>query len=169
MSFDVNRGHKCPIVLMSLKSTIEEHARDALKQRQDMRLATLRMLLSSLRNKELEKRSKEGKEDLTDEEIVAVIRSEMKKRKDAKELFEKGKRPDLAAKEETEARILQEYLPAECSDEQIEKAVLGVIERLHEVGPKDFGRVMGQAMARLGGRASGERVKEVVTRLLKDA
>ena len=171
---------------MSLKIAIEDAARSALKNQEPELLGTLRMALASIKNRELEKRAhpvrsqppaavadspsvsraSNGAKDveLTDEEVLAVLRSEVKKRKDAAGEFEKAGRQDLAEKENRERAILEKYLPAEMTDEEIEKLVAPLAKGATE---KDFGRVMGSAMKEIAGRASGDRVAAAVRKLLQ--
>jgi len=152
----------------SMKSKIIEDMKDALRSQDELRLSVLRMLSSAIHNKELEKRAKTGKaEELTEEEVAAVIRSEAKKRRDAIAEFEKGGRKDLAEKESAELKILEEYLPKELPDEEIEKIVREVIGQLDEVRQKDFGRLMGEAMRRVKGLASGDRVSQAIRKFLQ--
>ena len=148
---------------MNLKSTIEDAARSALKNRQPELLSTLRMALAAIKNRELEKRTKSGTGELTEEETMAVVKSEVKKRKDAIMEFEKAGRQDLADKEKMERAILEKYLPAEISDEEIEKLLRPVVAG---ASAADFGRVMGTAMKAVAGRASGDRVSAAVKRML---
>ncbi len=163
---------------MSLKTTIEDDCRRALKENESARLSTLRMALAALKNREIEKRTRLSKSGmsgeeleegsvLTDEETLGVIRSEFKKRRDAEVEFKKGGRNDLAEKEKTEALILEWYLPAEVPDEEVEKAVREAVAALGVATEKDFGRVMGEAMKRLKGQAGGERVSAMVKKLLE--
>lgn len=150
-----------------MREKIQEDIKKAMKQKDELRLLVLRMLSAAMHNRELEKRAKTGKpEELTEEEAIAVIRSEVKKRRDAIVEFEKGKRSDLAEKEAAELKILEVYLPQELSDMEIEKIVREVVEKFGEVTPKDFGRVMGEAMKRVRGQASGDRVSQAVKKLL---
>lgn len=132
-----------------------------------LRLSVLRMVRSSMHNKEIEKRVKGGELGLSEEEVIAALRSEVKKRRDAIAEFRKGKREDLAEKESAELQILEMYLPQELSDEEI----LGVVrETVHELGSvtiKDFGRVMASVMKKLMGRASGDRVSQIVRTILQ--
>lgn len=151
---------------MSLKTTLEDAAKHALKNHEPFLLSVFRMALAAIQNQEIEKRGKTGSADLTDEEVAAVLRSEVKKRHDAAAEFEKGKRPDLAEKELKEAAMLGKYLPAELSDDEIEKIVREVIGQLGPMAEKDFGRVMGEVMKRIKGQASGEKVNGVVRRCL---
>lgn len=147
-----------------MKTAIEDAARRALKNQEPEMLATLRMVIAAFKNRELEKRAKSGASVLTEEEAVAVVRSEAKKRKDAIAEFQKGGREDLADKESRELAILQKYLPSELSDEEIEKLLRPLVGA--GTAAADMGRVMGQAMKIVAGRASGDRVSAVVKRML---
>lgn len=150
-----------------MKAKILKDTKDAMRSKDELRLSVLRMVSSAIHNKEIEKRAKSGKvEELTEEETVAVVRSEVKKRRDAIIEFEKGNRKDLADKESAELKILEGYLPQELSDEEIEKIVKEVTAEFGVGDPKQFGRVMGEVMKRARGQASGDRVSAVVKRLL---
>lgn len=152
---------------MSLKENIQNDIKEAMKARDGLKLSVLRMLSSSIKNKELEKRGKTGKEEvLNDEEILAAIRTEVKRRKDAANEFTKGGRRDLAEKEIAESKILETYLPAEMPDEELEKIAKEVVTSLGEVTQKDFGRVMGEVMKIVRGRASGDRISALVKKTL---
>lgn len=148
---------------MVLKQTLEDDARSALKRGERLMLDTLRMALASLRNREIEKRGKGGDGMLTEDEVMAVLRSEAKKRRDAAEEYRKAGREELAAKENTERAIIEKYLPKEISDEEIEKLLQPLVAGAEM---KDFGRVMGMAMKVIAGRASGDRVNAVLKRVL---
>ena len=157
-----------------LKKTIEDQMKQAMKARDEVKLGTLRMLISSIRNREIEKRAKlvksgagsdiDAMAQLNDEETLDAVRSEVKKRRDAIAEYNKANRPELAQKESNELAILQSYLPAELSDEEIEKLLQPLVAGVSE---KAFGRVMGAAMKAVAGRASGDRVGAMVKRLLQ--
>lgn len=150
-----------------MKSKIIVDIKNAMRAKNELKLSVLRMLSSAIHNKEIEKRAKTGKEEeLGEEEIVAAIRTEVKKRRDAIQEFEKGNRKDLVDKESAELKILEEYLPAEISDEEIEKIVKDVVAGFGEITQKDFGRIMGEVMKRVKGQASGDRVSGAVKKLL---
>lgn len=149
---------------MNLKKILEDDARRALKQGEQLMLDTLRMALASMRNREIEKRGKGEDEMLTEEEVIAVLRSEAKKRRDATEAFHSAGREELATKENAERLIIEKYLPREISDEEIEKILQPLVAGS---SMKDFGRMMGAAMKQVAGRASGDRVGRVVKRLLE--
>lgn len=158
--------------LYMLRDAIQSDLKQALKSGDAFAVSVLRMAQSAMQNKALEKRARLVKEGgaaeaaiLTDEEVVLVLRSEVKRRKDAASEYEKGNRPELAHKELEEAVLLGAYLPKEADDAVIEETARLVIE---EVGsdPKRFGRIMGLAMGKLAGLASGERVSAVVRKML---
>lgn len=134
------------------------------KEKRHREVSSLRMLLSSITNKEKDKRLElsakysyeelDLKAKLNDEEVLNVIFFEAKKRKDAIEEFKKAKREDLVQKEETELKALQKYLPEELSDEEIKRILKEIIK---EKGTNQIGVVMKEAMIRTKGRADGKR------------
>ena len=151
---------------MGLKAAIEDAALHALKNQEAGMLSVLRMLRAAIQNREIEKRGKGGEAVLTEEETAAVLRSEAKKRRDAIAEFEKAGRQDLAEKEGAELAILDRFVPPELSDDEVEKIVRAAAEELGAAGPKDTGRVIGEAMKRVKGQASGDRVSSAVRRIL---
>lgn len=140
---------------------IQGDLKTALKEKKEAQVSTLRLLLSEIHNRQIEKQS-----ELNDEDILAVIRRSVKQRQEAVEAYQKGIRNDLAEKEKEESAILSNYLPQEMSGEELEKVVKEVIEGLGEVGPGDFGRVMGAVMGRVKGQIDGAKVTEVVKKLI---
>lgn len=146
-----------------------------MREKDDLRLSTLRLLSAALHNKALEKRARLVKSGgaadnatLTEEEAMAVVQGEAKRRKDAAGEYEKGARPELAAKEILELAILETYLPPEASDEAIETAVAEVITETGK-DQKQFGKIMGLVTKKLAGRASGDRIAEVVKKIISEA
>jgi uncharacterized protein YqeY len=143
---------------MTIAEKVEKDLVAAMKAREELRLSVLRMAKTALKNKQVEL----GK-PLTDDQALAVLRTLVKQRRDSIEQFRKGGREDLASKEEAEAAILQSYLPAEASDEEISAAVAAAIAETGASGPQDLGKVMKAAMARLAGKnADGKRVNQMV-------
>ena len=143
---------------MSLVEQVEKDLVAALKAQEALKLSVLRMMKAALMNKKIEV----GK-PLGDPEAIAVFRTLVKQRHDSVEAFRKGGRDDLADKEAAEIKILEAYLPAGASDEEIDAAVAAAIAETGAVGPKDMGKVMKAAMAKLAGKnAEGKRVNEKV-------
>lgn len=138
----------------ALFTQINTDLKSAMKQSQPEATTTLRMVVSALRNEQIAQQK-----DLTDEDVVAVVSREVKKRRDSVTQFEAAGRADLADKEKSEITILQKYLPAQLSEDQIREQVKIIIG---ENAGAPFGKVMGAAMARLKGQADGNVVQRIV-------
>ncbi len=151
---------------MSLKKIISDDLKNALKSGDSFKTGTLRLLLSALHNKEIEKRSKSGESELSGEETIEVLMKESKKRKEAAEIYSKGGRQDLADKENKEAEIIKIYLPEQLSEAEIEKITLKAIEKTGVKTVKDFGRAMAEAMKELKGKADALKVSEIIKKKL---
>lgn len=158
-----------------LKQKLQEDLDAALKQKQAVVLSTLRVLLASVQNKEKDKRyklSKTGLSDLeeksllSDEEIVDVISSEAKKRRESIAVFLQGKREDLAQKEQAELEVLQKYLPEQISEEELKKIVKEAIEKTGAKEAKDMGKIMAEVMPKVKGKADGSLVNKIIKELL---
>jgi len=146
---------------MSLKDQIASDLKQALKEGDETRKRTVRLLMSAVHNAEIEKRA-----ELDDGGVLALIAKQVKQRHDSAEEFRRGNRQDLVDKEESEAVILQAYLPPAMSREDIEAAARKVIAEVGAQGPRDMGKVMGPLTAQLRGRADGAEISAVVRELL---
>jgi len=146
---------------MSLVQKITEDLKKAMKAKDGKRTSCLRMLKTSLKNKQVE-----VGHELSDEETVAIISSSIRKNKEASKEFVQGGREDLAAKEEEEIKILYGYLPEQLTPEDIEKSLKEIISELSADSLKDMGKVMKVAMARMTGKAQGREVNEIAKKLL---
>ena len=154
---------------MNLKEKIQEGLKGSVKKKEELKTSVLRLLSAAILNKEKEKRFKSGEEkdaQLTDEEIVGVISSEAKKRKEAIAGYEKGNRKELAEKEKEELEILQQYLPEQLSEEEIKKLVKEAIEKTGAKEIKDMGKVMQELAPQIKGKADGALVSKIVRELL---
>jgi uncharacterized protein len=128
----------------------------AMKAREAERVGALRLLLS-----ELQKAAKEGSSD-----ELAVLRRERKRRLEAATQFRDGGRPELAEREESEASLIEQYLPAEIQDSELESLVKDAISETSAAGPQDMGKVMKAVMARAEGRVDGKRASARVREAL---
>ena len=146
--------------MAALEQQLAGDLSQAIKDRNSVKLATLRLLKSAV-----EKEKKTGKKELTDDEIVKIIKSEVKKRQEASDIFKTAGRNDQALKELEEMAVLKAYLPPEISDEELEKIVAEVLTG-NSYAQKDFGLVMKEVMARTKGRADGARVSGLVKQKL---
>ena len=140
-----------------LKEKLQQDIKDALKSGDSKKRMVLGMVLSAIKNKEIEKRS-----ELGDDDTIAVIASEIKKRKDSVEQFEKGGRPELAEGERQEGEMLMAYMPEQMSDEEVKDEVKKAISSTGALGPKDMGKVIGAVMAKIKGKADGTLVSKIV-------
>lgn len=143
-----------------LQAKIEQDYYLAKKNKEQEKINTLRLLIASIYNKEIEKRAKNAK--LEDKDILDIIRKEVKKRKEAIFLFKKGKREDLATKEEKELEILVSYLPKELEGEKIKEIINKKIKEMPVVQMSDFGKIMKEVMKELKGQAEGKKVADMV-------
>jgi len=165
--------------MTTLKEKIQNDLTKATKEKEVLSASALRMLSAAILNKEKEKRYKiikaepelteeelVRKSQLTDEEVIQVISSEIKKRKESILEFKKGERQDLVEKEKAEIEILKKYLPEQLSEEDIKKLAKEVIEKVGAKEQKDMGRVMQELTPQLKGKSEGATVSKIVKELL---
>lgn len=146
---------------MSLKDQISEDIKTAMKAKDKLRLETVRSIKKVIIEDESTVRGK-GQDELTAEQELAILTRLAKQRKDAIAQYTDAKREDLAEKEAAELAIIEEYLPAQMSDEDIEAVIDGLIAKTGATSAKDMGKVMGPAMKELKGRADGAKVQALV-------
>ena len=149
---------------MALKDTISQDLKNAMKSGEKLRLETLRTIRAALMEKEIEKRGSGN--PMSPEDELGVLTTAAKKRKESIEQFQNGGRPELAEQERQELAIIQEYLPKQLSQEEVEKAVRDIVSQTSAAGPGDFGKVMPQVMKQLKGKADGRLIQETVKKLL---
>ena len=143
---------------MTLQEKFQSHLAEAMRSKDQLRLSCLRMMKSAVKNKEVDKMK-----PLEEGEVIAVLNTLVKQRKDSVEQFRKGGREELAQKEEAEIKIIEEYLPAAASDDDMQRAVEEAIQETGAASIKDMGKVMKATMARLAGKtADGGRVSQLV-------
>ncbi len=142
---------------MSLKDTITEHMKDAMRARDAARLLTIRMLLAAVKQREVDERI-----TLDDAAVVAIVDKLIKQRKDSIAAFETAGRTDLVDKESAELLILQGYLPARLSADEVTIAVATIVADLGAAGPGDMGRVMAAVKGQLAGKADMAAVSAAV-------
>jgi len=153
------------ISTMTLVKRLQDDLKVAMKSGDKRKVAALRLTLSSIKLAETAE-TRKTRDDLTDEEALAVLQSEVKRRRDTIAELEKADRPELLADEQAELAALMEYLPQQLSREQIIQAARAVIAQTGASGPAQMGMVMKQLMAQLKGQADGKLINEVVRELL---
>ncbi|MBI4256454.1 GatB/YqeY domain-containing protein [Candidatus Uhrbacteria bacterium] len=146
---------------MSLAEKMTENMKAAMKAKDSATLSTLRLLISALKNKKID-----VQHELSETEVMDVVKSQVKQLKDSIESFKTGGREDLAQSAQVEVTALEQYLPTQMSDEELAQVVQEAVEKSGATSRADMGKVMGVAMAAVSGRADGSRVKEIVGTLL---
>jgi uncharacterized protein YqeY len=147
--------------MSKIKKTIEDDFLAARKAQDKSRQGALMLIVDALQKREKEKRS-----ELTDEDALGVLLTLSKQRKEAMELFKTGGRQDLVAKESEELAIIESYLPAQMSEEEVAAEVKAAIAATGATSPKDMGKVMGVLMPKVKGKADGKVVQNLVRTLL---
>ncbi|MGB7061589.1 MAG: GatB/YqeY domain-containing protein [Candidatus Zixiibacteriota bacterium] len=146
----------------SLKRRINQDAKEALKSKDTLTLNVLRMLKSEIRYKEIERGS-----ELSDDDVISVLSSAIKKRKDSIQQFEKGGRDDLASKEKEELAVVTKYMPEQVSEEELSQIISQAISEEGATGASDLGKVMKLVMPKVRGRADGKKVNQMVSSQLQ--
>ena len=147
--------------MATLSDQVRADLTESMKARSAERTSVLRMLQAEIKNEQINLMH-----ELSDEEVLTVIRKAVKQRHDSIEQYTKGNRPDLAEKEKSELESLKTYMPPELSDEEIESGVREIIASTGAQSKKDMGKVMKEASARFKGRVDGKKIQEIVQRLL---
>ncbi len=148
---------------MSLKEKVKTDTITAMKEQRQWELETLRLLTAAIERKEMEKAGTV----LNDEQIVDLVFSEIKKRKEAIEFYVKGSRQELADKEQAELSVLQRYLPTQLTDEELKIIVAEAVKTTGATTAKEFGKVMAAVMPKVKGQTDGGRVSAIVKELLQ--
>lgn len=145
---------------MSLEK-IESDLKVAMKEKNEIKLGTLRMLKAAVKNKEIDKR-----QPLSDQEILEVIQKQVKQRKDSIAEFQKANRQDLLQKETAEVAVLEQYLPKQLSESELKVIVQNAIQSTGAKSKADMGRIMKEVMPQIAGRADGKQVNQLISALL---
>ncbi len=149
---------------MSLKEQLIADMKEAMKEREagKLRLGVIRMVRASIKNNEIN-----GKQELTEDQVLAVLLKEVKLRQDALAEFTKAQRQDLIEQTKAEIAVLQKYLPAAMSDEELRTIVQAAVAQVGAVSVKQLGKVMPLVLAQTKGRADGKRVNAMVREVLQ--
>ena len=146
-----------------LKNRLQADLTQAMRERDELKLATLRMALAAVTNEEV---AGKAARELSDDEVARVLTREAKRRREAADAFASGGRPELAERERAEGRVLDEYLPVQLSDDDLRALVASAIDETGADGPRGLGAVMKVVTPRVAGRAEGGRVAAEVRRQL---
>ncbi len=146
---------------MTVPEKIRADLREAIRRREGNRTTILRLLLSEIKNAEISYR-----ESLSDDKVIEVISTEVKRHRESIEAYKKGNRDDLVALEENELSILLSYLPEQLGRDEITRMAQQTISEIEAKGMNDRGKVMSQLMPKLKGRANGKEASDIVNELL---
>ncbi len=150
---------------MPLKNQLDADLKDAMRAKDENRMSAIRMLKAAISNFELARsdpKSPDRDKPIVEADLLGVVEKQIKQRRESIEMYQKGNRPELAAKEQAEIKVLEAYMPKQLSRDEISKEVQGIIAAL---GTKEFPKVMREAATKLKGRADGKMVNEVVREL----
>jgi uncharacterized protein YqeY len=144
-----------------LKQKLTDDLKQAMRDGDTVKRSVIRLALAAIKNAEIARQTA-----LEDADILGIIAKEVRQRKESIEAFKQGNRPDLAAQEETEMAVLEQYLPKQMTREEVTAEARKVIDEVGAQGISDKGKVMPQLIAKLKGKADGREINEVVTELL---
>jgi hypothetical protein len=142
---------------MSLNQRLNDAMKEAMKAKETLRLSTIRLIRAAIKNREIEVR-----EELDDPAVIDILSSLVKQRKESAQIYRENERLDLAAKEEAELEILQEFLPEQLSEEEVLGMIEAAIAETGAASARDMGRVMKIVSVQTKGRADGKRVSDLV-------
>ncbi|CZE51234.1 GatB/YqeY domain-containing protein [Campylobacter geochelonis] len=147
---------------MSIKTQLLEDVKSAMKEKANFKRDTLRVILATLKQVEVDERI-----ELGDDRILSILQSEIKKRNDSVEQYTKGGRQDLADKEKEEILIIQNYLPKQLSEDELNEKISKIIKQTGATSIKDLGKVMKVAKDEIGAACDGKRISQSVKSLLE--
>jgi uncharacterized protein YqeY len=147
--------------MSEVKAKLQEDLKSAMKEKDVFKRETIRFLMSAIKQVEVDERR-----DLSNDDIYKIIQKSVKQREEAAKQYREADRPDLYEKEEKEAALLKEYLPAQLSDQELKSVVEETIAQTGATGIKDMGKVIKSVMAKVGSTADGKSVSNLVKELL---
>ncbi len=150
---------------MPLKAQLDADLKDAMRAKDENRMSAIRMLKAAISNFELARtdpKNADHDKPIAEADLLGVVEKQIKQRRESIEMYQKGNRPELAAKEQAEIKVLEAYMPKQLSRDEVKKEVEAIIAAL---GTKEFPKVMREAATKLKGRADGKMVNEVVREL----
>jgi len=149
-----------------LRARLNDSLKEAMKAKEARRVSTLRMVMAALKDRDIAARTEDSREGVPDDELLQMLSKMVKQRRDSIAAFEQGGRPDLAAVEAEEIAIIEEFLPRQMAEAEVQAAAAAVIAELGAAGPKDMGRIMAALKERHAGQMDFGRASGVVKSLL---
>ena len=150
-----------------MRSELDENLKEAIKSQEKQRVATLRLINAAIKDRDIAVRSEENTEGVSDDEIILILSNMVKQRKQSIIQYEEGGRIELAEREREEIKIIQEFLPNQLSNEEIQAEISKIIDAEDQLSIKDMGKIMGELKNRFSGRMDFGKASEIVKALLK--
>ena len=150
-----------------MRSELDENLKEAIKSQEKQRVATLRLINAAIKDRDIAVRSEENTEGVSDDEIILILSNMVKQRKQSIIQYEEGGRIELAEREREEIKIIQEFLPNQLTNEQIQAEISKIIDAEDQLSIKDMGKIMGELKNKFSGRMDFGKASEIVKALLK--
>ena len=150
-----------------MRSELDENLKEAIKSQEKQRVATLRLINAAIKDRDIAVRSEENTEGVSDDEIILILSNMVKQRKQSIVQYEEGGRIELAEREREEIKIIQEFLPSQLTNEEIQTEISKIIDAEDQLSIKDMGKIMGELKNRFSGRMDFGKASEIVKALLK--
>ncbi len=150
-----------------MRSELDENLKEAIKSQEKQRVATLRLINAAIKDRDIAVRSEENTEGVSDDEIILILSNMVKQRKQSIIQYEEGGRIELAEREREEIKIIQEFLPNQLTNEEIQAEISKIIDAEDQLSIKDMGKIMGELKNRFSGRMDFGKASEIVKALLK--
>ena len=150
-----------------MRSELDENLKEAIKSQEKQRVATLRLINAAIKDRDIAVRSEENTEGVSDDEIILILSNMVKQRKQSIVQYEEGGRIELAEREREEIKIIQEFLPNQLTNEEIQAEISKIIDAEEQLSIKDMGKIMGELKNRFSGRMDFGKASEIVKALLK--
>ena len=150
-----------------MRSELDENLKEAIKSQEKQRVATLRLINAAIKDRDIAVRSEENTEGVSDDEIILILSNMVKQRKQSIIQYEEGGRIELAEREREEIKIIQEFLPNQLTNEEIQAEISKIIDSEDQLSIKDMGKIMGELKNKFSGRMDFGKASEIVKALLK--
>ena len=150
-----------------MRSELDENLKEAIKSQEKQRVATLRLINAAIKDRDIAVRSEENTEGVSDDEIILILSNKVKQRKQSIVKYEEGGRIELAEREREEIKIIQEFLPNQLTNEEIQAEISKIIDAEDQLTIKDMGKIMGELKNKFSGRMDFGKASEIVKALLR--
>ena len=150
-----------------MRSELDENLKEAIKSQEKQRVATLRLINAAIKDRDIAVRSEENTEGVSDDEIILILSNMVKQRKQSISQYEEGGRIELAEREREEIKIIQEFLPNQLTNEEIQTEISKIIDAEDQLSIKDMGKIMGELKNKFSGRMDFGKASEIVKALLR--